>query len=383
VPALFGMILLAGLAIGAASFVAWKHAANTPQPWLARARVQYYLEKKSSASNFTVEFAFPSKADMGKAPRPSAVGSPKSTQADKDFETHRKEYLSLKSAALTLARQVDLREAELKACAAELEAISKRLAGPEATNGVALWSNAATLRERMAELQKKATLARSELQSKEKALAPVAGELQAFQERWQAEAEADGSASARRVARLGSQFTADLSAEFAQTASYEGMYRLIGQEIWVSRRLLASANPGHQRVGVALALDASRHALEDAQNGWVAARICEGYVWPHLRLATDANQDSRFTPENLLGECANIFRKNLEIRNVVSTYEKMLARPGAAPRADWARSQIAMACEEAGDLRQALRWWRQIQNTNDYRWVWWRLPALERELARK
>ena len=45
--------------------------------------------------------------------------------------------------------------------------------------------------------------------------------------------------------------------------------------------------------------------------------------------------------------------------------------------------QIAMACEEAGDLKQAVRWWQQIQNTNDYRWMMRRLPELKLQLARK
>ncbi len=232
-------------------------------------------------------------------------------------------------------------------------------------------------------LQQRAASAQSDWQARESALAPLAGELRALQERWRAEAEADGSASARRVARAAALFTADLRPEFGQAVSYERMYRLIGQELWVAGQLLASANPGHQRVGLTLALDASRHALDDAQNGWVAARICEGYIWPHLRLASDADRDSTFNLDNLLAECADIFRQNLEVQNVVRTCAKMLEPPGATARVDRLRSQMAMAYEEAGDLKLALRWWRQIQNTNDYRWVLRRLPALEQQLARK
>jgi hypothetical protein len=370
------MILAAGLMVGAAGFILWKLAADRPQPWLARARVQRYLEKNTYVRDFKVEFAFPSRAELAKAPASSAAGSPKSLQESRDFEKWRNEYLSLKMSVLTLAQQVELSEAELKA-------LSMQLAPPGATNAGVPPAHAVKLRERMADLQRKTAAVRLELQAREQALAPVASELQAIQQRWLAEAEADGSASARRAVRAASQFTAELGPEYARAVSYEKMYRLIGQEIWVASRLVASANPGLQRVGVTLALDASRHALEDAQNGWVAARICEGYVWPHLRLATDSDQDSAFNPDNLLAECANIFRRNLEVRNVVRICGKTLARAGTAQRADWARSQVAMACEEAGDLKGALGWWRQIQNTNDYRWVMRRLPGLQQQVARK
>jgi tetratricopeptide (TPR) repeat protein len=158
------------------------------------------------------------------------------------------------------------------------------------------------------------------------------------------------------------------------------MYKLVGQELWVASRLLDSANPDYARAGLTLALSASKHALNEAQNSWVAARICDGYVLPHLELADDANRRSAFNRDNLLSECADIFRRNSEYAGVVRTYQMALASAGTPAKADSARAQISMAYEQAGDMKQALRYIREIKDTNDFRWVVRRAPRLEQQL---
>jgi hypothetical protein len=158
------------------------------------------------------------------------------------------------------------------------------------------------------------------------------------------------------------------------------MYRLIGQELWVAGRLLEARNPEVVRLGITTALDAARHALTEAQNGWVAARICEGYIWPHLAVADDTNRRSPFHPENLLREVAQVFQRNDEPHNVVRTYQASLHQAGTPARRDWARVQIAGAYEQAGDLRNAVRYLKQVEDTNDNRWVLRRLPRMEQQL---
>ncbi len=50
-------------------------------------------------------------------------------------------------------------------------------------------------------------------------------------------------------------------------------------------------------------------------------------------------------------------------------------------RADWARSQIGLAYEQAGDAKHALQAYREIKNTNNFRNVFFRnVPRLEKQL---
>ena len=113
----------------------------------------------------------------------------------------------------------------------------------------------------------------------------------------------------------------------------------------------------------------------------VAARICEGYILPNLDLAVDTNRRSLFHEENLLTQINDTFRRNLEFNNVVRTYQIYLAGVKTAPRADWARSQIGYAYEQAGDAKHALEAFREIRDTNSYRGIFFRdVPRLQKQL---
>ena len=370
-------LLIAVLALAAGGYALWKYVTDPARPWLVRWRVERYLKKQAHTSDFKVDFPFPSRADMAKASPKSKekARSSKSSLTGKDFETLRNEYFSLKRAALVLERDLSRAEAELKGHSAQRDALSEQLADAQASAGA---TNVATLREQVEALRKKGS-SRSELQAKEEALAPIVNDLWEFQRAWLAETEAAGTPSANPLAQARDQLTADIRQKLDQAASYSEMYRLIGQEIWVANRLLSSANPEHRRAGVTLALTASRHAINDAQNGWVAARICEGYVRPNLGLADDTNRRSSFNPDNLLNECADIFRRSGEYPNVALTYEVTLARATTPQQSDAARAQLAAAWEQAGDAKRAVQYLRQIQNTNEFRGVLRRLPRLEQQ----
>jgi hypothetical protein len=345
-----------------------------------RWRLERYLKKEAHTGDFKVEFPFPSKEEMAKAPPKSAehAGPSAGARTGKDYETLRNEYFALKNSALALERGLLRNETELKETTAKLNALAKELADAASTNLSTLRSNETVLRERVAALQKKAG-ARSELQAKDEMLAPIVRDLWEFQRAWLAEPGSGDSTSGNHLTQARARFASDIRQKLDQARSYSEMYHLVGQEIWVAARLLGSASPEHRRAGVSLVLDASRHALNDAQNGWVAARICEGYVLPNLDLADDTNRRSTFNPQNLLNECADIFRRNNEFNNVVRTYEIAFARARTPTRADAARAQLAIACEDAGDPRRALQYLRQIQDTNDFRWALRRVPRLEQQ----
>lgn len=374
---------LAAVVLVAAAAVAltWRYVTHPPKPWLVRWKLDRYLKSESHASNFKVDFPFPSKAEMAK-PKTSAVEPPPKvgSRTGKTFEALREEYLAQKSAAVALERDVVRNESALKDATARLEALSKSASAPADGTVSNLESNATALRERIAELQK-APSRRPELRVKEEAIAPLEDDLWEFQRSYAQDASASESAGSAALVKARTQFTNEAEKKLASASSYDAMYKIIGEELFVAGRLLESGNPEHRRQGVTVALAASRQALTSAENGNVAARICEGYILPNLDLANDTNRRSLFNEENLLTQISGIFQRNLEYNNVVRTYQIYLAGVKNAQRADWARSQIGMAYEQAGDAKHALEAFRQIRDTNSYRGIFFRdVPRLQKQV---
>lgn len=371
-------LVLAGwaLLLLAASWAFWYWLNHPPRPWLVRWRVERFLQKQALTRDFSVGFTFPAKEVMERKPAPadSTAAAPGGGKG-RSFDALREDYFQRKTAAVVLERRISEHDAEVKALAAELEALGR----PEATGAPGREAKAAGLSARLEALKKSAPSA-AELAESEKALQPLVRELWEWQRAELAQAEALQAAPVTVLSRARSEFAARQREQFQKAGTYSEMYRLIGQELWLASRLLEARNPDVARLGVTTALEAARHALNDAQNGWVAARICEGYVWPHLSLADDANRRSPFHPENLLREIAEIFQRNDEPHNVVRTYQASLSLASTTGRRDWARIQIAGAYEQAGDLRNAVRYLKQVEDTNDNRWVLRRLPRMEQQL---
>lgn len=369
------------LLVVAAGYGLWKYFTASSQPWLVRWRLERFLKKEAHTGDFKTDFAFPSKAEMSQAPPKAVVpkGPAKGAKTGKTFDNLCDEYYALKSSALLLESGIARSEIELKQVTAESEALAKEIAGGTAADAGEQAASLSKLRDRATALQK-IIASRPELEAKEVVLVPIVADLWEFQRLWQAEKIAREAVSASAVAETRTKFTAEVRKQLGASGSYSEMYKLIGQEIWVARKLLGSANPEHQRVGVSLALSASHQAIEDAQNGWVAARICEGYVLPHLDLADDTSRRSSFHPDNLLIECAEIFRANSEYRNVARTYELSLKRATTTTQSDWAKSQIAMAYDKAGDPKHALQYIHRIGATNNYRMLFRSVSRLEKQL---
>ncbi len=378
---LLGAILLA--LAGVAGL--WYHLSHNPPAWMVRWQVKRFLKKESRADTFAIAFPFPSKEAMASAPAKSSTTGPalvKGPRTGKTFDTLAAEYLKQKEALLVLEREIPGSAAELTNARPRLERLTRDLAAAQAAGATNLSVRQAqvnALRQRIATLETNAAAA-PDLKRREAALVEITADLWDFQRVWDQEIAALEVSGANQVARGRDEMLAGMSGEFDRAASYGAIYKVIGQQMWVADRLLGSANPDHRRVGVSLAFEASRRSMEDAVNGWLACRIVEGFVWPHLDVAIDSNRRSPFNLENLLTQCADVFRRNDEFPTVIRTYQLLLARADTPQRADNARFQIAMACEQAGELKDALNYLRQIQLTNDFGWAMRRIPRIEQQL---
>jgi hypothetical protein len=314
---------------------AWYWINHPPRPWLVRWRVDKYLSKKAESGNFKADFPFPSRAEMAKVVSPDKserVGS----RTKRDFESLREEYFDAKIAAVKVEAQL-----------------------ARTTND---------------------TLS-ADLQAKEQALEPIVADLWEFQRQWMGDAGESGSSSVAALKKTRRDFVGNIIQQLQSAQGYPQIYRLIGQEVFVAGRLLESKNYEHRRLGMAIALDASHHAVGFAQDGSAAARICEGYVLPHLDLIDEADRQSPFSANALLSQCADIFRANGEWNNMVRGYEIYLKHATGTRQKDWAYAQIAGIYQQSGDWKQALTYYRKVQNKDDFG-VSRRIAQIERRVGR-
>lgn len=374
------IIIGAALVVVAAGALTWRYITHPPRPWLVRWKLDRYLKHESHASSFKVDFPFPSKSEMsGPKVKPGESAPKVGARTGKSFDALRDEYLSQKTAAVALERIVVRSENELKDANTRLDALTKQLASADA-NASNVESNITVARERITTSQKSPSR-RPELRVKEESIAPIEDDLWEFQRMFAQEAAASENSGSAALVKARTQFTDEAEKKMASAPSYDAMYRTIGEELYVAKNLLDSGNPEHRRQGVTVAMAASRQAMRYTENGAVAARICEGYVLPNLDLANDTNPRSLFNEDNLLRQCSDIFERNYEYNNVVRTYQIYLAGVKNAQRADWARSRIGMAYEQAGDPKHALEAFQQIHDTNSYRQIFrFQVPRLQKQL---
>jgi len=373
-------LIAAAVVVVLAAMFTWRHLNNPPKPWLVRWRLDRYLAKQAKSGDFKVNFAFPAKAEMAKRSDDADRVPTKGSRTGKDFDTLREEYFGEKTAALVLLSEIKQTEASTTEARAKLDALTKELAEAMGSNNEAkvalVQSNSAALREQLAAWEK--TLARrSEVTAKEQALEPVVDDLWEFQRAWAADADEAGAGAALAKART--ELVNGVEQTLRGASSYESMYRAVGQELFVTKRLLESGNDEHRRQGVLLALTAARQSVNYIMNGGVAARICEGYVLPNFDLATDRNPRSTFNEQNLLDQCTDYFRRNDELNNVVRTYEMALANAKTPEQKDRMLSQIARAQEQAGDAKGALTTIRKIKDKDRYQFLIRRIPRLEQD----
>lgn len=138
-----------------------------------------------------------------------------------------------------------------------------------------------------------------------------------------------------------------------QVASYEQMYRLIGEQLTVTEQLLKSAETPLQLTALVMASEASIYARTNAHDLWLGARIGEAYLLPNLSLVESTNSAS-LTTDMLLNVCELAFKEAAETNNMIRTYEQLIAKALNSQQADLARFRLARIYQELGKDADAL-----------------------------
>ena len=143
--------------------------------------------------------------------------------------------------------------------------------------------------------------------------------------------------------------------------SYESIYHVIGQELWLGEQLLKKEALSEQQQALGLFAEASQYAHRIAEDPHLAARICEGFIWPNLQAT---NGQARNQTATLLQTCSQAFQQADETNNLIKNYQLALRFSSPGRPADGARLQLANLLTQTGSFEEALRLYREITDTN-------------------
>lgn len=402
---------LAGLFYG--SRAALHHFKQTP--WYVRFDVRAYLKKQSGRSNFKSDFDLNIKQtvaslETGLAEFKAKIAAvetnvAKLTQELGELRQKKQEALtqaqSLKSALASLEQQQAAKERRLTNQLEELEQWRQKAAAqPSNAPGLqkqveAAQASAHTLQTNVAALkiqagdkhagwlakQKEITAleAASDAKTKEREdqRAELAKLRQELPKRQQEVAQKQQDANS-----LAASLTREFRGKMAKASGYAAMYATIGEQLWIADELFATPEAEKRRLGFQAASEASRYAMQSAENLVLSARIIEGWLLPNLEAADPPGETRPVAAQALkeLNDCALAYQAVELTNEMVRVCNLLIDHSLSTQFADDRRYFVAQEYELRKEYAEAIRYLRQITDTNYAAQAAQRIAALEPKL---
>lgn len=256
------------------------------------------------------------------------------------------------------------------------------VAGEEAVTS--LQTNLAALQGQHQDAESGLATAHAEANAKQTLLAKRQGELKTLnvrhatlQKEWQA-LRRECQAGEQSLANQAAEFTREMRRSIKEAGNYESIYFTVGRVLWTGERLLVSAEPRIQRQGAMFIDEAAQIAMRDAEDAGLAARICEGLVWPNLT-RFDLPGQGTAGADAALGNCNGIIQRAGANHLLEKNYRLMLQYAPTARRADAIRYNLGYHLEQSGSWQSALDLYGQIQDTNLVTQAQRRMAAVEQK----
>jgi hypothetical protein len=356
---------LAGAGVLLAAVAVYRRTTAGPaSPSSVRASVLNYLKRQSRQTDFRAEYDFGLKAAVAQlrtnAARlqwESAAGRTNLAELQKQASVLRRELATLRDEERTLKQQNTVRTAQTNVDTAQTNAAAKRAAWAGKQQDVAAKDAALTAK------QGEITARQTELAEKQKQLAAL---------------QKDTVAKESQLRRQQADAGQELRKSALTASSYEKLYLTIGQQLWLSEQFLSSTEPEWQRQALRLAVEASQSSVSGADDAWLSARICEGYLWPNLDLK-DAQGSRVADPNALLQTCGYAFAQANEQDNVMRNLRLRIEHAPNENVRDQVRYTLGCALEQQGQLAEAATLLRAVQHTNLLRNAEQRLAAIEQK----
>lgn len=370
-------ILIAGI-IGGYAYIT-----TNPSPKIVKWKIQRYLKNQGIKKGYQPSLQLPSERELSTVPeilKPSAtVTNPVGNLTKKDFQTVRTELDKLSNSNKAVRAEIANLQKSLDEKKAEF---AKLKAATNQTDAVV--GQIKTLEETIKNLENQIKEKRQVADELAKEIDPLSKDFNELRNKintYQQEVQLAMNLSPTNQFVLSfTNYLKETRQKLNGAQTYREMYQIIAEELWLADKLLESAHPGYRKYGLSLARQAALDSQNYALNEWLAARIYEAYLLPNLQDATDPNWKMPLSMENVLNESVQAFRNIEETNNVLRAYSMFIDKVGGTARADWSRLQIALIHEQFGNYKEAIKYLKEIQNTNNFAAHIKRIPALEAKL---
>jgi hypothetical protein len=223
-------------------------------------QIYSFLKKNSGKNDFSINFKFPPKSEMEKAPVKQDLPDEKGYKGKltkKDFQTLCDEYIKLKSEALKIEESVNTNKLLLQLATARIEGKQEDadiiLALTGRTNATLFPGEIEKVKEQAKKLQDELEVKTRLLAEKEELIKPLLSDLIDFQLMFKGLYTSLDTPENSELAAAQSELIQSMRKKLEESATYSKMYEYIGQELWVADKLFESKNPEHLRVALRLA----------------------------------------------------------------------------------------------------------------------------------
>jgi hypothetical protein len=157
----------------------------------------------------------------------------------------------------------------------------------------------------------------------------------------------------------------------AIAASYDAMYRSIGEQLKAAEAVLAGTNSAREFTALALAGEASIYARTNALD----------FLWPRLSLVEGTNL-TPVSQDAVLTVCELAYRDASETNNMIRAYETIMARSTRTAFTDMARFRLALIYIDHERNAEALKLLKSLKSLKSAK-IDREIATLERLLAEK
>jgi flagellar biosynthesis GTPase FlhF len=340
-----------------------ERAQQSASPADAKAEIHKFLAKKSGQKEFApgIDLELPKqvatlRSNANILAQRTITLRTSLRAVDEEQTPLRKEIESLRSELANVKREVGETRTRLKEAESRVPADANEIAARQKEHAArdAAWT------AKRQELSGKDAQWEAQLGERKQKRAAMDKELQEAERAWEV-ARVEANRKQEELSRQENAYIGAVRQQIAGVRSYEALYRLIGEQLATADRLLADPDISQRRVGLSFAREACGHANSDPEDVWLAARICEAYLWPNLDLA-DSKPGSRERALDLLETCRRVFFVSNETNNVLKNYKLLMANAPDARTADTFRVQLADWLEERGDVKRAAEILNEIRD---------------------
>ena len=158
------------------------------------------------------------------------------------------------------------------------------------------------------------------------------------------------------------------------------LYSLISEHLAIAEaRFLRKDNVEERRKGLGMVSEACQCASHRIKDHWLAVKICEAHLMPHME-AADSRHWKYLGRQNLLEVIADVYAQANDPKKFIEVLKLILENAHNRNTADAARSRLAQMLAKQGEFKEAIRLLKEIDENEGVAGAKRLIPVFEKKL---